>query len=133
MALDYLEEEGEGRDGTEKAFQQSLSILREMQNHSSIALSYVTLLKEIQEYQGTGQSRSPFNLIPSRSRSDDFTFESGDIFTQGDENIDFTFDNLFMDLSRPDTSLNQFDSQELCLESWNIMAVDSHVAQRSMS
>lgn len=130
LAIEY---EGQGvkeNDATERAFEQSLIILREMQGRSSMASSYVAMLKKAKEAQEAGQNGPVFPATataPSPRSSNTAARNypaTSDLGPNGTNGINL--EEYLKDDARPaDAPFPAWNMQDLFLVPWDMTMVDN--------
>ncbi|KIW83162.1 hypothetical protein Z517_02406 [Fonsecaea pedrosoi CBS 271.37] len=124
LAIEYECEDPEESDATESAFEQSLIILGEMQGRSSMASSYVTMLKKAKEAQesaqiaplaATSSPRARSNNAPPRNSSSTSEVVSGGI----------NLEEFLKDDTRADAPFPSWNMQDFFLVPWDMMMVDN--------
>ncbi|KAH0842252.1 putative transcriptional regulatory protein [Fonsecaea pedrosoi] len=124
LAIEYECEDPEESDATESAFEQSLIILGEMQGRSSMASSYVTMLKKAKEAQesaqiaplaATSSPRARSNKAPPRNSSSTSEIVSGGI----------NLEEFLKDDTRADAPFPSWNMQDFFLVPWDMMMVDN--------
>ncbi|OQV08352.1 Fungal specific transcription factor domain-containing protein [Cladophialophora immunda] len=124
LAIEYECEDPEESDATESAFEQSLIILGEMQGRSSMASSYVTMLKKAKEAQDSAQIPPVVPTSSPRARSSNApprnSSSTSEIVSNG-----INLDEFLKDDTRADAPFPSWNMQDFFLVPWDMMMVDN--------
>lgn len=122
-----MEWEGQNQEenqATTKAFEQSLTILREMQGRSSMATSYISMLTSAREAQRNDESAQDIHDGPLRQESSAVSTTNNN--TQVDNNSQgMNLDDDWQENLRGDLTLPSWNPQDPFMVPWDIMAVDN--------
>ncbi|KIW94810.1 uncharacterized protein Z519_04787 [Cladophialophora bantiana CBS 173.52] len=124
LAIEYECEDPEESDVTERAFEQALIILGEMQGRSSMASSYVTMLKKAKEAQDSAQIAPIAPTSSPRTRSNNAaprnSGSASEIASNG-----INLDEFLKDDARADAPFPSWNMQDFFLVPWDMMMVDN--------